>query len=344
MKLLNMRNILLFLLLQSLNGFSQALTIDETVAYLNKLSTEHPGKGYYESNIDAIFNAGSECELKIVYKLSYDSKKNLVSINEVKDRINCSSYFKTNVLANQRQEWTKYGYQYKIDFSDFDENNIKLIKEKKDYYIYLSGDFGQYEYDVTQNKYSGLGILVHGFYLRIDNISYLKVYLNGLKYLISIAKEQIPEEKEEVVDDPFLKNKSESQKQSIKTESKISLLEENGVFSLNVTIGGKVQSKFILDSGAGECNISSEFEKKLIANGIIKQADYLDNGLYKIADGSIVENKRIKISKIRIGNRTISNVIVSVGSSSSPNLLGQTFLNKLNQWSIDNSKKQLIIK
>lgn len=51
------------------NGYSQSLSINETIAYLNKLSTEHPGKGYYESNTDAIINAGSDCELKIVYNL-----------------------------------------------------------------------------------------------------------------------------------------------------------------------------------------------------------------------------------------------------------------------------------
>lgn len=162
--------------------------------------------------------------------------------------------------------------------------------------------------------------------------------------MVSIAKEKIPKEEEEIIDDPFITNKKASSKQGTRTESKISLTEGNGVFILSATIGGKVQSEFILDSGAGECNISSGLEKKLIAKGIIKQADYLENGLYKLADGSIVENKRVKISEIKIGNKTISNVTVSVGSSDSPNLLGQTFLNKLNQWSIDNSKRQLIIR
>ncbi|MBK8310438.1 MAG: retroviral-like aspartic protease family protein [Chitinophagaceae bacterium] len=174
-------------------------------------------------------------------------------------------------------------------------------------------------------------------------MSYKTVLYHGLKYLVSIAKEQIPKEVDEVVDDPFLKRENILQNQAKKTESKISLIEENGVFSIKATIGGKVLTKFILDSGAGECNISSDLEKKLIENGIIKNTDYLNSGLYKLADGTIIENRRVKISKILIGNKQIKNVIVSIGPSNSPNLLGQSFLNKLDSWSIDNSKKILIV-
>lgn len=339
-----MKYFFILFLLFSVKGYSQSLSIDETIAYLNKLSFEHPGKGYYESAADGIFNAGNNCEIKITYKLSYNSTKTLLSVQETVERISCPNLPKTYKKKNEKGNWIKNGYLYSFDISDFDLTGVQLMLEKKDNRIEVNGDVGYYEFDTTQNKYSGLGILRKQFRISCDNPSYLKVFFNGLRYLITIAKEQIPEEKEEIVDDPFINKKNNPSTSTIKKESTIPLSENDGVFSLNVTIGGKVLSKFILDSGAGECNISSDLEKRLIANGLIKSSDYLNNGLYKLADGSIVENRRIKLSKMRIGNKTISNVVVSIGSSDSPNLLGQTFLNKLDQWSIDNSKNVLIIK
>jgi hypothetical protein len=89
--------------------------------------------------------------------------------------------------------------------------------------------------------------------------------------------------------------------------------------------------------------MSSDLEKKLINNGIIKPTDYRVNGLYRLADGSVVENRRVNISKIKIGNKIVHNVIISIGASNSPNLLGQSFLKKLDKWSIDNSAQLLII-
>jgi aspartyl protease family protein len=334
-----MKYLIFLFLLFTITGYSQSLSIEETIKYLNKLSYEHPGIGYYESAVDGILNAGNNCEIKITYRFSYNSSKSSLSVQETMERISCPAIPKSYKNKNEKGNWIKNGNLYSFEINDFDQNGIELISEKSDSRIEVNGNIGYYEFDSTQNKYSGLGLLRKQFRITCDNPSYLKVFFNGLRYLIAIAKEQIVEEKEDIVDDPFI-----NQKPASKTESKIPLSQSNGVFNLNVVIGGKVLSKFILDSGAGECNISTELEKKLIANGIIMKSDYLTNGLYKLADGSIVENRRINLSKMRIGNKTISNVVVSVSSRNSPNLLGQTFLKKLEQWSIDNSKNILIIK
>lgn len=256
-----MRYLFFLFLLFTLKGYSQSLSIDEPIAYLNKLSFEHPGKGYYESAADGIFNAGNNCEIKIIYKLSYNSTKTLLSVQETVERISCPNIPKSYKNKNEKGNWIKKGYLYSFDISDFDLSGIQLILEKKDNRIEVNGDVGYYEFDTTQNKYSGLGILEKQFQISCDNPSYLKVFFNGLRYLIAIAKEQIPEEKEEIVDDTFINQKTNFQKPASKTESKIALSQYNGVFSLNVTIGGKVSSKFILDSGAGECNISSALKR-----------------------------------------------------------------------------------
>jgi hypothetical protein len=325
-----MTRLLFLLLLFSIKGFSQSLTINETIDYLNKLSAEHPGTWYYENSADALLNSYNNCKNEIIYKIKYDNKSKL-SIQEIKKSFGCKS------LSHNK---TINGSLFTFDLSDFDENNIELRQEKYNNDIVIKGDIVKTEFDSTINDYSRFGVLVNYAYLSVNHKGYLKVFYNGMRYLTSIIKEQVPKEEIEIVADPFAKKNIGVIN---KTESKISLYEENGVKSLNATIGGKTLSKFILDSGAGECNISSDLETKLIANGIIKKTDYLDNGLYKLADGSVVENKRVKISSIKIGNKTISNVIVSIGPAGSPNLLGQSFLNKLNKWTIDNAKKILII-
>ncbi len=112
---------------------------------------------------------------------------------------------------------------------------------------------------------------------------------------------------------------------------------------MSVTLGNIIKSRFILDSGAGDCSISSELENNLKASGVIKEKDYLPNALYRIADGSVSVCKRVKIPKIIVGGKIIYNLVTSIGPSGSPNLLGQSFLSKTNKWSIDNSTNQLII-
>jgi predicted aspartyl protease len=135
------------------------------------------------------------------------------------------------------------------------------------------------------------------------------------------------------------KNYKPEQKQ---LENRIPLKEENGVLSLDVNLNGHIY-RFILDSGAGESSMSSELETFLIKNSTIKPQDYLANGKYILADGSTVECKRVNITKILVGNKTVQNIIVSIGPAGSPNLLGQSFLNRISKWSIDNVSKSLII-
>ena len=214
----------------------------------------------------------------------------------------------------------------------------------------ISGDIERTFLDSSTKKYTKYP-MNQGIEITIKNKGYLEVYYHGLRYLISLIKQSIIKNNYDIKD-PFVTTKSESKsnvvnpeikKGNVKAESNVPLIEKNGVVYLTITLGEKLLSKFILDSGAGECNISSDLEKKLIDNGIVKRADYLSNGLYRLADGSIVENKRVRISKIKIGNRIVSNVTMSIGSSNSPNLLGQSLLKKLDKWSIDNAKNILII-
>ncbi len=125
-------------------------------------------------------------------------------------------------------------------------------------------------------------------------------FFNAMKYLISSALEHGYRRDDK--NDPFVSSPSEAKGTSatgntVKSEYRVQLKETNGVFSLNVSING-VWVNFILDSGAGESNISSNTERELLQKGVINQTNYLSNGLYKLADGSISECKSGQDSKI----------------------------------------------
>lgn len=317
-----MRILCLIILFFSLKSYSQSLSISETIDYLNQLSREHPG--HYFENLENQFDY---CESEVIYIISFDFKSK-ISIQEKINRKGCKTISKNKIVN---------GNIISFDLYDFNIDDIEYRTIKYTHDVVLKGDITLTSFDTSQNTYSQKNKKVDDAYLAVEDTRYLKIFFNGIKYLISLAKEKI-----EKVKDPF-SNKISIQKDKIITSSNIPLVEKNGVATLNVTIGSKILSKFILDTGAGECNISSELEKNLIENSIIKEVDYLENGLYKLADGTIVENKRVKLPKIKIGNTTIFNIIASIGPSDSPNLLGQSFLKKLRKWTIDNSKKLLIV-
>jgi aspartyl protease family protein len=121
----------------------------------------------------------------------------------------------------------------------------------------------------------------------------------------------------------------------------VPLIKEGRVYSLKAKLSGLGVS-FILDTGAGETSISSDVERKLLAICILKSSSYLNNGYYRLADGSIVECKRVMLPKVTIGNKTVYNVIAAISPNrNAPNLLGQSFLSKIRNWSIDNAKSTL---
>lgn len=119
-------------------------------------------------------------------------------------------------------------------------------------------------------------------------------------------------------------------------ESKIKLIKTNGVYELPVTVNGAIELNFILDSGASDVHIPLSLFKTLINAGQIKREDVLGLETYSIADGSNVENLKIILRKLELGQFTAENVEASVGTDNSPLLLGQSFLQNFKNVAIDN--------
>ncbi|MGA2402548.1 MAG: retroviral-like aspartic protease family protein [Syntrophobacteraceae bacterium] len=123
----------------------------------------------------------------------------------------------------------------------------------------------------------------------------------------------------------------------------IPLEKQGGVYKLPVKINGVLTLKFILDTGASEVNIPADVALTLSRTGKITQSDFLPGKSYELADGSILKSSRFNIRELDIGGIKISQVPASVGPAKGSLLLGQSFLGRLESWSLDNKRHVLII-
>jgi predicted aspartyl protease len=76
----------------------------------------------------------------------------------------------------------------------------------------------------------------------------------------------------------------------------------------------------------------------------ISQQDFLGQQTYVLADGSKVPSQRFRIRSLKVGNKTIENVVASIASVNATILLGQSFLRKFKAWSVDNEQHTLILR
>jgi clan AA aspartic protease (TIGR02281 family) len=111
----------------------------------------------------------------------------------------------------------------------------------------------------------------------------------------------------------------------------------NGVFTVPVLLNGAVEVNMMVDSGAAEVLVSEEIFHRLEATGAVRSGEKQ----YHIADGSRVRRATFIIKSLKLGDIVIENVPAAFGPG--PLLLGQTFLNRLSSWSIDNAAGILVI-
>jgi len=114
-----------------------------------------------------------------------------------------------------------------------------------------------------------------------------------------------------------------------------------GVFVLPATVNGSSTAYFIVDSGAANVQIPEELAEELKRNGTLTEADSLGQRRFTLADGSGLQQRIVRLRSIKIGERTMENVMASVSPARSRALLGQSFLRRLSSWKIDNVKNSI---
>jgi len=270
---------------------------------------------------------------------------------KIKVIVETDGYIRMKIFSKNRIDnyaESDYGFSY------HDVKDIESIQIYGDYYIILnmlkSPDMYNLYSDCLReldNKTIGNSKAYTGIRLScIKDQRQVSKVKNALSYLVEELKYDPKYNQND--SDPFsdynyhrLKNKISSSR----TEYKIKLLKENGVYTLPIKLSGITVGKAILDSGASDITISKNIEDELIRQGKISKSSYLSPALYKIADGSIIQANRFILPEITIDDLKVPNVICSVMvNNSSDILLGQGFLKRFTSWQLDNLTSTLILK
>jgi hypothetical protein len=123
----------------------------------------------------------------------------------------------------------------------------------------------------------------------------------------------------------------------------IKLKESGGVYMLPVRINDTVTVPFVLDSGAAEVSIPSDVFSVLKRSDTINQTDFIGTSIYTLADGTTVSSDRYILHKMGVGDHIITEVVANVVSVKGDPLLGQSFLQKLPAWTLDNAQHALVL-
>ena len=121
------------------------------------------------------------------------------------------------------------------------------------------------------------------------------------------------------------------------------MVSDGGTFKVPVTINGQLTLKFVVDSGAADVSIPADVVATLLRTETITDADFLDKQTYQLADGSTVPSQRFVIRTLKIGDKTLENVVGSIAPVAGSLLLGQSFLSRFKSWSRDNQRRALIL-
>ena len=114
-----------------------------------------------------------------------------------------------------------------------------------------------------------------------------------------------------------------------------------GVFVLSGMLNGNTQVYFIVDSGAATVQIPEDVAEQLKRNGTLTETDFMGQHRFILADGSGMQQRVFRLRTLQIGDRTMENVMATVGAPRSRALLGQSFLRRLSWWKIDNVRNAI---
>jgi len=125
------------------------------------------------------------------------------------------------------------------------------------------------------------------------------------------------------------------------TRATVQFQRMGGVFVLSARLNGGTQAYFIVDSGAATVQIPEEEVEELKRNGTLTETDFMGQRRFILADGRAMQQRVFRLRTLQIGDRTMENVLATMGAPRSRALLGQSFLRRLNWWKIDNVRNAI---
>src|SRR5438067_769893 len=127
------------------------------------------------------------------------------------------------------------------------------------------------------------------------------------------------------------------------SEEEVPLKENRGIFVVPVEINGAMTLDFALDSGSSTVTIPRNVYDTLVRTGTINETDIIGQGTILLADGSKSKLPVFRIRSLKVGDKTIKDVIATALPLGGQLLLGQSFLTRFKSWSLDNKKHVLLL-
>jgi len=123
----------------------------------------------------------------------------------------------------------------------------------------------------------------------------------------------------------------------------VRLTPEGGVYSVPVHLNGVLRLDLVLDTGAAFVMIPADVALTLKRTGTLSIAQQGDAQDFELADGSVVQQRRVVLCSLQVGSQRLRDVEAIVGGLKSPLLLGQSALRRLEPWRLDTRSGHLIL-
>jgi uncharacterized protein len=127
-------------------------------------------------------------------------------------------------------------------------------------------------------------------------------------------------------------------------QTSIRMEKEGGVYVVPVRFNDMITLSAIVDSGASDVSVPADVVLTLMRTKTITDQDFLGQKTYVLADGSKVPSQQFRIRSLKVGDKTIENVVAAIASANGDILLGQSFLSKFKSWSFDNEQHILVLR
>jgi predicted aspartyl protease len=123
----------------------------------------------------------------------------------------------------------------------------------------------------------------------------------------------------------------------------IPLENSGGIYMAPVLLNGFLPIPFVVDSGAADVSLPADVVLTLFRTGTISDSDFIGEGKYRLADGSVMKSPQFFLHEVKVGNHSFSHILASVAPLASKPLLGQSFLSKVGAWSVNNERHILVL-
>ena len=117
-------------------------------------------------------------------------------------------------------------------------------------------------------------------------------------------------------------NGQEAEKDRSASTDSIKLEISGGVYVVPIRLNDTITLDAVVDSGASDVSVPADIVSTLIRTKTVSQEDFLGKQTYVLADGSKVPSQQFRIRSLKVGNKTIENVVASITSVNGTILLG----------------------